>query len=209
MAATVKNSLQFFYEILQQEHDVTNDTLKAALMDTTYTFDETTHLAWDASDWVGSTAYTIGDTVKPTTENGYIYKCTSAGTSDSSEPSWPTTIGNTVTDGGVTWECWSVNVSESEVSDGFGYTADGATLSNVSVTKDTSNTRVEINADNPSWTASGGAIPTTGGSIIHNTTHAKDSIVQSIAFSANYDTPDGKVLQINVSDGVRWFQNSA
>lgn len=59
----------------------------------------------DNSQWQASTAYTVDDIVVPTTHNGYRYKCTSAGTSGSTEPTWPTTIGNTVVDNGVTWEC--------------------------------------------------------------------------------------------------------
>lgn len=42
----------------------------------------------------------------PTVSNGYYYKCTSAGTTGASEPTWPTTIGGTVVDGTVTWTCW-------------------------------------------------------------------------------------------------------
>lgn len=209
MAATVTNSLQFLMEILQKEHDVESDTLKCALLGTSYTFDEATHKAFDADDWVASTSYSAGDTVKPTTENGYIYRCTSGGTSDSSEPSWPTTIGNTVTDNTVTWECWSVNVSESELADGNGYTAGGQTLTNVAVSINTTDGRVELDADNPSWTASGGAIPTTGAAVVYNSTHAKNTVVQAIEFSADYDTPDTKILQINVSDGLRYFDNAS
>lgn len=207
MAATVKNSLQFFLEMLRKEHDVESDALKVALMDTAYVFDEDTHLAWDASAWAASTSYSVGDTVKPTTENGYIYKATAAGTSDSAEPTWPTTIGSTVVDGGVTWECWSVNVSESEITSGNGYTADGQTLTNVAVSMNTTDDRAEIDADNPSWTASGGAIATTGAAIVYNDIHAKKTVMQAIEFSADYDTPDGKIFQINLSDGLRWWQN--
>lgn len=53
--------------------------------------------------WAASTAYSVGDTAQPTTANGYYYRCTVAGTSGSTEPTWPTTSG-TVADGGVTWE---------------------------------------------------------------------------------------------------------
>lgn len=53
--------------------------------------------------WQASTAYAVGDFVAPTTGNGHYYRCTAAGTSGSSEPTWPTD-GTTVTDGGVTWE---------------------------------------------------------------------------------------------------------
>jgi hypothetical protein len=55
--------------------------------------------------WTASTAYAVGDVVVPTTgkENGWRYECTTAGTSGSSEPTWPTQEGATKTDGTVTW----------------------------------------------------------------------------------------------------------
>lgn len=55
--------------------------------------------------WKASTPHLVGDQRVPTTPNGFYYQVTVAGTSGSSAPSWPTTIGNTVGDGGVTWRC--------------------------------------------------------------------------------------------------------
>jgi hypothetical protein len=53
--------------------------------------------------WEATTAYAVGQKVVPTTLNGYVYEATVAGDSDSGEPTWPTTIGATVVDDGVTW----------------------------------------------------------------------------------------------------------
>jgi len=64
----------------------------------------------DPSDWIASTPYSLGDRRLPTTPNGYEYECTSAGTSDSSEPTWPTANGGTVADGGATWTCYETHV---------------------------------------------------------------------------------------------------
>lgn len=50
-----------------------------------------------------TTAYSLGDYVKPAVSNGYYYKCTTAGTSAGTAPTWSTTVGATVTDGTVTW----------------------------------------------------------------------------------------------------------
>lgn len=56
--------------------------------------------------WAATTAYSLGDRVVPTSSNGFYYECTTAGTSAGTEPTWPTTIGNTVVDGTVTWTCF-------------------------------------------------------------------------------------------------------
>ena len=56
-----------------------------------------------ATAWVASTAYAVGDEVEPTTANGFVYVCTTAGTSDSAEPTWSTTWGTNITDGTVVW----------------------------------------------------------------------------------------------------------
>lgn len=56
-------------------------------------------------DWEGTTAYVLGDTVIPTTPNGFRYEVTTAGITAGTEPSWPTSIGSTVADGGVIWTC--------------------------------------------------------------------------------------------------------
>ncbi|PLX46180.1 MAG: hypothetical protein C0609_01210 [Deltaproteobacteria bacterium] len=53
-----------------------------------------------------STAYSLGDFVQPSTANGYVYKCTTAGTSAGSAPTFPTILGATVTDGTVVWTNW-------------------------------------------------------------------------------------------------------
>ena len=50
-----------------------------------------------------STAYAVGAQVKPASTPLYIYQCTTAGTSGGSAPTWPTTVGATVTDGTVVW----------------------------------------------------------------------------------------------------------
>lgn len=55
--------------------------------------------------WAGSTAYTHGRRVRPTTPNGFHYRLITPGTTGASEPLWPTTEGTLVVDGGVTWLC--------------------------------------------------------------------------------------------------------
>ncbi|MDD3493454.1 MAG: hypothetical protein PHZ19_08180 [Candidatus Thermoplasmatota archaeon] len=63
--------------------------------------------------WAKNTAYKVGDVVHPTVLNGYFYKCTAAGTSHATtEPTWPTTVGGTVTDNTVTWTCIAMGDKE-------------------------------------------------------------------------------------------------
>lgn len=58
--------------------------------------------AW-ATQWAGTTAYLVGDIVRPTTGNGHLYRCIVAGSSAAGQPTWPTVSGQTVVDGTVTW----------------------------------------------------------------------------------------------------------
>ncbi len=51
-----------------------------------------------------STPYTLGDVVKSTSYNSHSYKCTVAGTTGTTAPTWSTTNGATQTDGSVTWK---------------------------------------------------------------------------------------------------------
>lgn len=66
----------------------------------------TGNLTLAVDKWNASTAYSLDDEAIPdAAQNGYTYRVTVAGTSDAAEPTWPTTIGLTVVDGTVTWEC--------------------------------------------------------------------------------------------------------
>lgn len=59
--------------------------------------------------WADTTSYVVGDRIIPIIPNGYFYECTTAGTSDSGEPTWPTTIGDTIDDDTVVWETKNIN----------------------------------------------------------------------------------------------------
>lgn len=55
--------------------------------------------------WAASTAFAVGDIRRASTSqnSGLVFECTTAGTSGSSEPNWPTDIGSTLTDNTVVW----------------------------------------------------------------------------------------------------------
>jgi lambda family phage minor tail protein L len=55
--------------------------------------------------WAASTAFAVGDVRRATSSqnSGLVFECTTAGTSGSSEPNWPTDIGSTLTDNTVVW----------------------------------------------------------------------------------------------------------
>lgn len=87
--------------------------------------------------WQASTAYSLNDRVEPTSANGYVYKCTTAGSSASSpEPTWPTSgIGSsTVADGTVVWRLETAKHEDTEIklattSGGLAGATAGASLS--------------------------------------------------------------------------------
>jgi len=52
--------------------------------------------------WTASQTWSLGQFVKPTADNGFIYEVTTAGLGDATEPTWLTTEGLLVTDGTAT-----------------------------------------------------------------------------------------------------------
>lgn len=80
-----------------------------------------------ATTWAASTAYSVGDVVRPTTGNGHLYRCVVAGTSDGSEPTWSTVAGQTVSDNTVTWAEVGVAVVVLDADDPV-FTASGGDL---------------------------------------------------------------------------------
>ena len=77
----------------------------ATLRDVATRIGERVPLTAQAPSWRPSTAYAAGDLALPTnpTASTLVMRATVAGTSAATQPTWPTTAGATVTDGGVTW----------------------------------------------------------------------------------------------------------
>lgn len=51
--------------------------------------------------WVASTTFTLGQVIKPTVDNGFVYKITKGGQTGVTQPTWNTVIGGTLTDGTI------------------------------------------------------------------------------------------------------------
>lgn len=63
-------------------------------------------MEWGVDAWATNTFYQKDDEVKPIVNNGLVYVCVKPGLSDdTTAPVWPVEIGETVTDGTVTWKC--------------------------------------------------------------------------------------------------------
>lgn len=78
-----------FKEIGQREEENVSVTYKAGYI-----------LPDQITNWLASTAVASGAWVRPTTPvKDFLFEVTTAGTTGSSEPSWPTTAGGTKTDG--------------------------------------------------------------------------------------------------------------
>ncbi len=60
--------------------------------------------SWGTSR-ANTTAYAVEDVVRPASANGFLYRCSVAGTSAGAPPTFNTGVGSVTTDGTVTWEC--------------------------------------------------------------------------------------------------------
>jgi len=128
---------------------------------------------------VRSTAVSSGDTVIPTTPNGRIYKCTTAGTTGSGEPTWPTTAAGTVTDGTAVWTEQTTALEAgtfTEVANAGGYT------------------REALNPSTTNWAATNAAASTTNPSSGTSGTTSNNSAITFPAPTANWGVIFGAVI---------------
>lgn len=85
-------------------------------------------------------------------------------------------------------------ITGTEATTGTGYTAGGATLANVAVTTVTTND-AKFDADDVTWTASGGSITASYG-VIYNDTDANDPPIAFIDFDGSQSAGDGTDFKI-------------
>lgn len=62
-----------------------------------------------SSTWKPVTPYGAYQYVRPTTPNGYQYACIDGGRTAGDEPTWPTSVGDTVNDGDIVWQCMAAD----------------------------------------------------------------------------------------------------
>jgi len=88
------------------------------------------------------------------------------------------------------------DISANELPTGNGYTAGGAVLAGVAVTRDDVNDWTSITWNNMSWTASGGPIGPVAGAAIFDNTHIDKPIVGYIDFGGDQTQADGGVATV-------------
>jgi len=105
----------FWDDVVANEVSGTGYTANGALL-ASKTLTLTAANSW-ATTAATSTAYTAGRIVRPSAGNGYLYRATVGGTSAGSAPTWPTVVGQTVTDGSVVWTNVGVAILQFDAAD--------------------------------------------------------------------------------------------
>lgn len=94
--------------------------------------------ACNPAAWTSEQSASAGDAVRPTARNSFVYECTTGGTAGTTEPVWPTTAGETVTDGTITWTCRAnYCLAAASLSSGDFTKADGTSGRKVTVAEKT------------------------------------------------------------------------
>ena len=86
------------------------------------------------------------------------------------------------------------SITKTELTNGNGYTTGGATLSGVTVTQ--TGNDAAFDANDASWTASGGSIGAAAYAILYNDTDTNDPPVAFIDFGANQTAGDGTDFKV-------------
>ena len=83
------------------------------------------------------------------------------------------------------------NVSASEITTGYGYTAGGVTMTGLSIAQNDTDNRADITWNNITWTASGGDVGPIAGVIIYDDSITGDPVLMYIDFGGAYTLADG------------------
>lgn len=158
--------------------------------------------------WVASTSYSKGDFRIPTVANGRLYRALNSGESGASEPTWPTTVGDKVTDGSgdnqIEWQC--VNDTSVTLVDGTDYEIDDTDLTGLRIKwlRAATDVGYAFMAYTPTALSievlkTTGKIDNNGALILEATStgHLEIWIMPNVTL-----TPDGDFNQIN--DGTEW-----
>ncbi len=102
-----KDYSKIFRELLPNSVDTNGHDVSPAVVELSYVKDHTTEL-WSHSKYIN-----VGDNIMPSIPNNYIYQAVNSGytavetmgVSGETEPVFPTTIGETVVDNQIVWEC--------------------------------------------------------------------------------------------------------
>lgn len=91
-----------------------------------------------AVEWTPNEKVSLGEFARPRLPNGFSYEVMSAGTTGSKEPFWPKTLGETVTDGSVTWACRAAGSNGINAVTSPSCTSDptGMTIASISLEED-------------------------------------------------------------------------
>ncbi|MGB0971938.1 MAG: hypothetical protein ACPGVG_13400 [Mycobacterium sp.] len=65
--------------------------------------------------WTALASFSLDDLVRPSTFAGRVYRCTVAGISGASEPTWSATVGNTTVDATATWTAEEGGISDADL----------------------------------------------------------------------------------------------
>lgn len=203
--ATITWSNHAKSQLMKKQIDMVNDSLKALLMRSGFTFNKDNHET-KKNLMCNSGAILISfvaGTQKITRGSGSFitdgFVIGNRITTDAALNPGPFTISNVaaleitcasgiVDEAGVT----KTVTSNDELATANGYTRDTFTLAGKAVGEDDANDRGEFTCTDPSWTASGGNIGPSPGMIVYSDTSADDTILFYIDFGGEQTAPTGQ-----------------
>ena len=64
------------------------------------------------TQWAANNPQNYGDIIRPTSGNGFLFMCDTAGTTSGSQPTWPTVQGQDVADNTANWCCIGESITQ-------------------------------------------------------------------------------------------------